>query len=538
MRQPITFAGWKGVFALVLICSMVLAASVQPVFAEQPVYGGTLIIGSEGQHDPLDPHFLSGTVTLRITDLVYDTLVREDLSQEGVDFVPLAPGLAESWTVSPDGRTYIFAIRRGVTFHDGAALNAEAVKANFDRAMDPSVPHYSPRAAGNLGFLLDGVEAVRVADEYTLEVTLKEPFSSFPRQLADRRFAIISPEALSKFGDDVGANPSGTGPMRFVSKGRDNRITLERNSEYWGHKPYVDSMIFIPYTDQTTLATALQVGEVDAVMNLATDLVPLLQRARGVNVIVSDPPNQFFWMLNNRSGPTTDRRVRQAMNYAIDREAITENLLGGLARTAYGPVPRGNPVYDTDLEIFEYNPEKARELLDAAGVSTPLGLKVMIPTSGAGLTVAPRVSAMMQQDLRAVGIEVEFESLEWTAFLAKAQLGLADDTAALYTGWSTGVDDPYWLERMFAGYFVPPNGVNRAWYNNPAVDETLARARIEADPEVSLTLYKEAAAMIAEDAPWIFLYQSGWPRGLRTYVRGFINAPSPYADLTRLWLDN
>lgn len=241
-------------------------------------------------------------------------------------------------------------------------------------------------------------------------------------------------------------------------------------------------------------------------------------------------------MLNTKEGPTAKKEIRQALNYAINREAITENLMQGSARAAGGPVPIGNPVYEPALEMYNYNPDKAKQLLAEAGVSNPLNLKILIPTSGAGLTIAPRVAAMMQQDLKSVGVEVTFESLEWAAFLAKAKLGLDKETAALHTGWTTAVQDPYWLERMFGAGFVPPKGANRAWYANPAVDEVLAQARTATDEETMINKYREAAQLIASDAPWIFLYQDRWPRAISSRVQGFVSAPSPFVDLTKVWL--
>jgi len=505
--------------------------------AAGPVDGGTLVVGSEGQHEPLEPGVLTGTVTLRITALIFENLVAQDLTNPRLKYVPLVPGLAESWTVSSDGKTYTFKTRKGVQFQDGTPLDAAAVKFNFDRAMLPSFPYYSARAKASLDFVVRWVDRTEAPDASTFVMYLKDPFPSLLDQLADRRMAIMSPDAIRKWGNaQIGAHPVGTGPFRFADKSVDNTITLERNPDYWGAKAHLAKIVFRPYTDPTALIAALQAGEIDAVMTLEGDQLAVLRKDPRIQLQYADLPNIFFWMLNARSGPTTNRLVRQALNYAINRDVITKNLLQGAARPALGPVPVGNPVYAPALEIYGYDPAKAKALLAQAHVPTPLTLHILLPTSGTGLTVAPEVAALMQGDLAKIGVTLTFERLEWAAFLAKAGLGLDNATAALYTGWSTGVEDPYWLERMFGSGSVPPGGINRSWYSNHAVDQLFAQASGEFNESKRIATYRRAAQLIAEDAPWIFLYQDRWPRAISARVHGFVGVPTPYVDMTKIWV--
>ncbi len=505
--------------------------------APAPIAGGTLVIGSEGQHQTLDPHVLTGTVTLHITSLIYENLITQDMTHPELKYVPLAPGVAESWTVSGDGTVYTFRIRSGVRFHDGTPLDAAAVKANFDRALDPSSPFYYPPAKGNLNFIMRWVDRVDAPNPATFIVRLKQPFPSLPEELADRRMGLISPTALRKAGNtDIGAHPVGSGPFRFGSKSTDNTITVDRNPAYWGTKPYLDRIIFRPYPDPTALGAALQTGEVDVVFTLTVDQLTTLSKDPNIQIQYTDLANVFFWMLNTRNGPTTSKQVRQALNYAINRRAISNELLKGSVRPCGGPAPVGNPVYEPALLPYDYNPAKAKALLAAAKVPLPLELVVMLPTSGAELTDAPAVGTVMQQELRDVGVNVAFERMEWAAFLAKAIKGLDDRTAALYTGWDTGTQDPYWFETMFSSASAPPNGPNRAWYSNSMVDQLLAKARHELNATQRITTYRKAVAIIADDAPWIFIYQDRWPRAIRTKVHGFVSVPCPYVDMTKVWL--
>ena len=476
--------------------------------AAAAVPGGALVIGSEGQHQTMDPHVLTGTVTLRITALIYENLITQDMTHPELKYVPLAPGVAQSWTASEDGTTYTFHLRTGVRFHDGTPLNAAAVKANFDRALDPSSPFYYAPAKGNLNFIMRWVDHTEAPNPWTFVIHLKEPFPSLAEQLADRRMGLISPAALQKWGNaDIGAHPVGSGPFRFASKSTDNTVTVERAPDYWGTKPYLDRIIFRPYPDPTALGAALQTGDVDVVISLTVDQLTTLLKDPTVQVQYTDLPNVFFWMLNTKTGPTTSKAVRQAFNYAINRGSISADLLKGSVRPCGGPVPVGNPVYEPSLFRYDYNPAKAKALLAEAKVPVPLEITVMLPTSGAELTDAPAVGLVMQQNLRDVGVNVTFERMEWAAFLAKAIKGLDDSTAALYTGWDTGTQDPYWFETMFSGASVPPNGPNRAWYSDPKVDQLLSAARHELNPTQRIATYRKAAGIIVEDAPWIFLFQ-------------------------------
>ena len=221
----------------------------------------TVVIGAEAAIPPLDPHRVNGTVGLRLIDAIFDPLVREDLSKPTKSAPPLIPALAESWSVSPDGRIYAFQIRNGVTFHDGTALDAAAVLANFGRLMDKQSPLYDARASGSMAFIVNWITRITAPSAHQVVIELTERFPGFPRLLSDRHMSIVSPAALTKYpGDALGQHPVGTGPFTLDRFAMGQPLTLGRNTTFWGAKIGIDRIIVRPILDPTSMAIGMQTG--------------------------------------------------------------------------------------------------------------------------------------------------------------------------------------------------------------------------------------------------------------------------------------
>jgi ABC-type transport system substrate-binding protein len=236
---------------------------------------------------------------------------------------------------------------------------------------------------------------------------------------------------------------------------------------------------------------------------------------------------------NTKLAPTDNADFRRALNYAINRDAIS-TLVGGQITPMYGSVPRGNEIYEKGLAApYSYNPGKAKEMIAASGVPTPVTLKLMVPISGPGNAMARQIFELIQQDLKAVGVDVEPQYLDFTAMISAESSGYKGVNGS-YNGWTTGTDAEYWFERMFSGDQQPPRGVNRGYYSNPKVDDLFNRARGESDDRKRHDLYRDAARIVADDAPWLFLYQDRLPRILGPRVTGVVAAPSVYFDYTTL----
>ncbi|MFF8955634.1 ABC transporter substrate-binding protein [Streptomyces sp. NPDC014894] len=522
-------------------CALVAAAlltgcTAHPGFGRDP---DTVVIGAEGEIPALDPHRLSGTVGLRLVDALFDPLIREDLGTRTDRAPELRPGLAESWSVSPDARTHTLALRENVSFADGAPFDAAAVKVNFDRIMNKKSAVYDATAGGNMKFLTRWIERVEVGGEHTLSLRLTQPYAGLPRMLTDRRMSIISPQSLrDRRPDDIGLHPVGTGPFSQQQADHGKRVKLKRNDAYWGGAPKAPSIIVESVTDPTTLAIAAQTGEVDAILSAGAQQVQQLTHDNAMAVQYPEPANQYFLRLNTRIAPTDDAVFRQALNHAVDRKAIA-TLTGGQVTPSTGPLPRGNEAYSAasgngGTTPYTHDPERARQLIRESGVRTPVRLRLLAPDSGPGFSQATEIMSLVQQDLKAVGVQLDLQYMEFASLVAEEGKGYDDTTHGSFNGWTTGADAADFLERMFSGELHPPNGVNRGWYRDAAVDALFDRARAERDDTRRTALYRRAAARIAADAPWLFLYQDRLPRLLSHQVRGVTAAASPYIDYTTL----
>lgn len=508
--------------------------------AVQPKKGGTIVIAWEADPAALVPGLTTAGATVRALVLMYDSLVHEDYTKPAheVDTPPLVPGLAERWTISPDGRTYTFNLRRGVKFHDGTELDAEAVKFNFERALDESHPFFDATLR-SINFSLVGYRFIRetkVVDRHTFQLILSEPFPSILRNLALRTTGIVSPTAMRRLGRDRFAlSPVGSGPFRFVEQERGVKAVLERNPDYWGGAPLLDRVIIRPIIEASSRVAALIAGEVDVMVVIPPDSVHQLRFNKSIIPVFAGPPHIWFWMLNTRATPTRDRRVRQAMNYAINREDLVKGLLRNTATVARGAFPPGNPGYEKgNVSGYTYDPARARRLLAEAGFPTGFEMKAFYPASGTGMMIPTPMNEYIQANLRDVGIRVEFEVMEFGAFIARARLGLDDHTSAMQTSWSS--NDPFWLETMFHSDLHPPKGNVRTWYKNPEVDRLLDLARQEMNEPRRLQLYRQAEKIIVEDASWLFVTHDRSPIAYRTKVQNFVAAPSWNFDLRNVWL--
>lgn len=511
---------------LVLSSSAVMAGSA---------HAQSVVIGSEGAIPPLDPHRTTGTPGLRVIDALYDPLVREDLSVATATAPVLKGALAESWTISDNGLDYVFTLRKNVKFHDGTDFNASAVQANFARMMEKSSPAYDDRAAGNMSFLTRWIAGTKIIDEATFQITLKQPFSGFLRLISDRRVSIVSASALERFkGDELGLHPVGTGAFTLERFQQGQQLQLPRNAAYWGKAPSAEALIFRPLTDPTAMAIAMQTGQVDIIPSASSQQVAQLSVDPSLQVQYPEPANVYFVRLNAKAQYTSDPRFRQALNYAVNRDNLVA-LLNGLAAPALGPVPTGSelPVENQKFS-YSYDPEKAKQLLAEAGITTPVIIKLLAPNSGAGFGQASEIMSLLQQDLAEVGITLETQFLEFATLVSTEGPGYKDDVQGSFNGWATGADSAYWLERMFAGDQQPPQGVNRGWYKNAEVDTLFASARGDSNDASRLKLYGSAADMIAQDAPWMFLYQNRLPRVFSARISGIEPARSVFIDYSMI----
>lgn len=454
----------------------------------------------------LDPRIGSDETSQRIHQLVFDTLLSLDHE------LRVTGGLAEAWE-QPDPVTYLVRLRQGVRFHDGHELTADDVVHTFGSFIDPTF--ISPRKGAYR--MLDRVEAV---DPYTVRFTLKEPFGSFPIQL-------VMPVVPRGAGPELRDRPIGTGPYRFVDFAVDDHVTLEAFPDYFRGAPANAGVVLKVIPDEIMRALELRKGTVDMVVNdLSPDVVHQLERERSVTIAESPGTDYAYVGINLRDPVLQDRRVRHALGYAINRQAIVDHLRRGLARPAVGVLPPASWAFEPDVFQFAYDPARAQALLDEAGYRDPDGdgpeprlrLSLKVSTN----EFIRLQAAVIQQDLKRAGIELDVRSYEFATLYADVLKG----NFQLFTLQWVGVSDPDMLRRVFHSQQMPPNGFNRGYYANPEVDRLIDAAMVAESEDERRALYGEAQRVIAEDAPYISLWYKTNIAVSGTQIEGVTLTPS------------
>jgi peptide/nickel transport system substrate-binding protein len=476
---------------------------------------------------------------------LYDPLVRWDLSQ-GERLPDIVPGLAESWAVNADDPTkWVFKLRRGVKFHDGTDFNADAVLWNWDAIKNKDAPQYDPSQAGLVAPRITVMKSWRKLDDYTVEFTTTRPSSFVPYQVVYIFYA--SPTQWEKVGRDWRAlanSPAGTGPFKLTRLVPRERAELEPNRDYWDAKrlPKSDKVILLPMPEVTTRLAALRTGQVDWIEVPPPDAIPGLRQA-GFQITLRPYPHNWTYTLNLSRAPWDDKLVRQAANYAVDREGICKALLNSTCIAAIGEVYPGHPWFGAPKQRYEYNPAKARELLKQAGYdgkSKRVKTSVLISTSGSGQMLPLPMNEFVQESLREVGIDLELVTIEWNAMIQRIRPGFQHPDMAQLGAYNVSYNfqEPQSaFVRFFHSTSVPPVGANRMPYLNPEVDHLIEAAEAEFDLDKQNQALAKAHEIIVDDAPWVFIVHDLNPRAMSPKVKGFVQPQSWFVDLTLPWVD-
>ena len=480
---------------------------------------GVLVVGQIAEPKSLDPHAVTAVNDFRILMNVYDGLVRY---RNGT--LEVEPALATSWTIGEDGTEYTFELRDGVEFHDGAPFNAQAVEFNFDRMLDESHP-YHDTGPFPLAFFFSAVEDIEAVDGDTVKFTLKEPYAPFLSNLAYPTGLIVSPEAVKKHGADFGRNPSGTGPFAFAEWEANAKVAVTRNEHYWDGAPSLDAVVFRPITDANTRVAEMLSGGIDVMVEIPPDSVSTFD-GNGFTLHEQAGPHVWFLILNAKEGPFSDRRVRQAVNYAIDKKALVENVLQGTAQIAAGPTPPAFAwAYNDALEPYPHDPGKARALIEESG-HAGASLTFYVTEGGSGMLDPVAMGAAIQADLAKVGFDVKIETYEWNTFLGKVNPGLEGKADMAEMAWMTNDPDTLPFLALRTGAWPDKGGFNSGYYSNPEVDALLEAARGSTDQAERARLYKEMQEIVHDDAPWAFIANWKQNAAIADVVSGFQLQPS------------
>ncbi len=456
----------------------------------------------------------------------------------------LVPGLASSWKVdAKDNKKWLFTLRKGVKFHDGSELKADAVVWNLDKVLSDKSPQYDAKQSAQVRSRIPSIASYRVVDDYTVEITTKDVDALFPYQLP--WFLISSPAQWEKLGHDwskVAAQPSGTGPFKLDKLVPRERAELVKNSAYWDktRMAKTDRIILMPIPDAMTRANALLNGQVDIIETPPPDVLPQL-KSSGFKLVTNVTPHVWPYHFSTLPGsPWADIRVRKAANLAIDRDAIVK-LLNGLATPARGQLDKTSPWFGQPSFKIGYDVKAAKALMAQAGYSPakPLKAKVIIAQGGTGQMLSLPMNEFIQQSLAEVGIQLEFEVVElenlylhWRSG-AKADMNAGKGISAINLGYVTA--DPFYaITRFVDSRYIAPNGVNWGGYNNPKVDGAIDTIRKNFDTKIQDKLLAEIHETMVDQALMLWVVHDVNPHAMSPKVQEFVQAQHWFQDLTTI----
>jgi peptide/nickel transport system substrate-binding protein len=487
-----------------------------------------MVIGLLAEPVTMDPPQITDLNSTRVIKRMFEGLTAQELGT-----YKIIPGLAQSWDISKDGLTYTFHLRPNVKFHDGTPLTAEAVKFCFDRQMNEQGPFYATGTYPYVKGFLGNVAGVEVVNATTVQIRLKAPLTPFLQYLAHHSLYIYSPEALKKWGKDVVKHPVGTGPFKLETWEPGVRVVLARNDQYWGGAPKIRQAIYVPIIEAQARLSAIKTGEIDLTMDVPPDSLADLRKDPDVVVAETNSSAVWYVALNTRHPVLKDRRVRQALNYAVNKDAIIRDILKGTAIVATTPL---SPVYgsyhEDKTQRYPFDPEKAKALLKEAGYANGFDVTFFVPESGSGMQSPVEMGTVIQANLAAVGVRAKIQTMEWGAYLKK----YLDNPDMAEMSWNPSIGDPDHMMYMLLSSDRFPPAFNAGFYQNPRVDELLRKGRTTIDDKERIPLYKEAQRLVMEDAPWIFVDHGKQVIVHRKRVQGFKLHPNFDLVLTQVWL--
>jgi peptide/nickel transport system substrate-binding protein len=472
---------------------------------------------------------------------VYDALINWDLSS-ATKPSELTPGLATSWALDPadSGKTkWIFKLREGVKFHDGSDFTADAVVWNLDKITKKDSPQFDPRQSGQGLTRIPAVASYKAVDKLTVEITTKVPDATLPYQIA--WIMMSSPAQWEKVGkswDAFARTPSGTGPWkldRFVPR---ERAELVPNKEYWNKTrvPKLDRLVLLPLPEANSRVAALRSGQVDWVEAPPPDAIPSLKQAK-FEIVTNAYPHNWTWHLSRAEGsPWNDVRVRKAANLAVDRQGMKE-MLSGLMIPAEGFFPPGHQWFGNPKFKLKHDVAEAKKLMAEAGFGPgkPLKTKILISASGSGQMQPLPMNEFVQQSLGEIGIQIEFEVVEWNTLINMWRAGAKHESSR----GGTGMNYTYFIQDPFTGFIrhlqcnlAPPGGTNWGFYCDPEMDKLFDQVRTTFDAAEQTKVLQKVHEKYVDEALFLMVTHDVNPRAMSPKVKGFVQAQNWFQDFS------
>ena len=533
---------------LTYLCNGFMALAVGCKDKEQPTqsqdkpptpiqrYGGIYHKPLDLEPLTLDPAFLTDVYAAPVAQQVFDGLVQFDAN------LNVVPCIAKSWKASYDGLVWTFHLRQGVKFHHGREVSADDFVYTFTRLLHPRTA--SPRAwlfervQGAKAFLAETaerVEGLQALDAYTLQITLSQPYAPFISILGMVQAQVVPREEVERLGAAFGRQPVGTGPFRFVNWVAGEQITLEANAGYFEGRPFLDHLRYRIITDRQRAMAEFEQGTLEDTAVLPSHQPTLLRDDARFKFFRKPLLATLFLWLETRSGPLNNHKVRQAINYAINREAINSTIRQNRFVQARGILPLGMPGYNPELEGYPYDFARARQLLADAGHPEGKDLPPLELWTSVTSTTALQEHEAIKRDLEHLGLKVELFTADSWQHYKTAVLGKRP--GAMYRSvWYADFPDP---DNFLFSLFHSQSANNYANYSNPAVDRLLEQARSEGDYLQRIQLYRQAEALIMADAPVVNLVYYTFETLFQPYVQGVeLSALGErYIPMKKIWLD-
>jgi len=463
--------------------------------------------------DTMDPVQLTTTTVGNIVDYVVETLTI--LAPDG----SIKPHLAERWSVSDDGLHYTFTLRANVMFHDKTPLNADSVKWNFDRLIDPEV-----RVPGRAAYPIARTDVI---DTSTVRVTLKRPYVPFISALSGSTAGMLAPASVEKHGNTYKnyTHIVGTGPYAFQERKKGEKITVTKYADYWGVKPHYDQAVFRIVPEAATRESLLLAGQVDLIILPPIADLPALQRNKAVKVLMAPSNRTIFIAINTQRPPFNTVKARQALNYAVDKQAIISNVLFGAGEPMDAPMAPSLFGY-CKIGVYEFDQAKAKQLLAESGIAPGTQVSLLHPT---GRYVQDKEATQaLAGYLREVGLEPQLQTMDWPSYISTitTPLDKGNNTQLHYLGWAPAFLDASQQMLEFLSSYAPPNGLATSFYASPQVDAWINAAEGENDAAKRRELYCQIAKQVWHDAPWIFLWVQQFPIVYSAKVTGIGSLPN------------